>query len=122
MWHLKKASLLLKISILKWLTNDDDDDFNDAATNDGAAAAKDDDDDSCTRRLSRTLTSRQRIIPVSWRSVARGNTRGCWWAIQTMTNRTREVTLRSIMITTAAHAQGTSWGYRQRCAIDYWWC
>ena len=50
--------------------------------------------------------------------VARGNTRDCWRAIQTIANCTRKVTWCSIMIITAGHAQWTSWVYRQDRAVD----
>ena len=67
-----------------------------------------------------TFTCWYSVVPQSRMLVARGNTRDCWRSIQTIANSTRKVTLCSIMIITAAHAQWTSWVYhlRQRRTVD----
>ena len=61
-----------------------------------------------------TFTCWCSVVPHSRKLIARSNTRDCWRAIQTITNRAKKVTLCSKMILTAAHAQWTSWVYHLR--------
>ena len=72
------------------------------------------------RKFEFTFTCGYCGVPHSRMLVARGNTRDCWRAIQTIANCTRKVTLCSIMIITTAYAQWSCWVYRQSRAVDNW--